>query len=435
MTINLDGKFFPKSVSNILKTCDGSARAERKQRILLAVTKWATIAMVNGVVAGYSLVRHRGNLQLDFWREIGIFSLIIWLVMHLVFEFLLSRHRELIQVQKQLDMMNSELKKHIDELYVLNTTEIAVTSCLRPEYAISAIIEKACEMFGAEKGILLRMDKVKGCLVGDAGYNVNESVVKEAMIEIEDLSAPLIINDRSASSTVKTLLFGELGLGCGIIAGMKLRDRLVGGIILGNKDRSFADSGRRAILLNIFAQHAAIVLENARLYESIEHLSVTDGLTGLYNYRYFIAALPKEMDRAKRQATHLSLVLIDVDDLKYYNDSYGHLAGDRLLVSVGKIVAQNTRTFDTVARYGGDEIAVILPGADLISMFSMAERIRTLVSCIPLSDEQRGTSCSISVSIGTAVFTHDKDKPEDFIERADKALYMAKRGGKNKVWV
>jgi len=166
------------------------------------------------------------------------------------------------------------------------------------------------------------------------------------------------------------------------------------------------------------------------LKDKLERLSITDGLTGLFNHRHFHEVLIDELSRAKRSGAKLSLLLFDIDHFKKFNDTYGHKVGDRVLQTIGKVIESSKRQHDISARYGGEEFAVILPDTDTEGAQSIAERIRKNVedTTINLS----GQILHITISIGVAVWDHKLDE-HLFIELADKALYKSKEGGRNRV--
>ncbi|MDY7033811.1 MAG: diguanylate cyclase [Thermodesulfobacteriota bacterium] len=169
------------------------------------------------------------------------------------------------------------------------------------------------------------------------------------------------------------------------------------------------------------------ITESKRLQNELERLSITDDLTGLYNQRHFYRELHKEIERSKRQNRPLSLLLLDVDGFKQYNDTYGHLEGDKILQKVGKVVTRNIRlNVDSGHRYGGDEFIIILPETDRAQAFSVARRI-----CKSFNDN---VFDGVTVSIGLVEYSEGYDL-ETFIKHADKAMYNAKNEGGNRVTV
>jgi len=189
-------------------------------------------------------------------------------------------------------------------------------------------------------------------------------------------------------------------------------------------------TGRDARPLALLAAWAAVSLDNLRLGENLEKLAVTDDLTQVFNYRYLKSALRREVKRAARFRQPLSILMVDVDNLKNYNDRNGHLRGSFLLREIAQLFAQQVRSWDLVAKYGGDEFTVILPQTDRIGAAAVGERLRAAVEehAFPLAE--RG---AITVSMGVANYPEDGDSVTGLIEAADRALYTAKRNGRNRV--
>ena len=188
-------------------------------------------------------------------------------------------------------------------------------------------------------------------------------------------------------------------------------------------------------LIRIKRLHEALeqkVEELERTKAKLRRLAVTDGLTGLYNYRAFRSQLHIEMSRSKRFKMPFSLLMMDIDHFKSYNDENGHPSGDLVLKTFARLLHKNVREVDIVARYGGEEFILILPGTDKKSGLLVAEKIRKLVkkTLFPLENsEQKGR---ITISIGVAAFPQDTQNEEELIQAVDKAMYKAKKKGRNR---
>lgn len=166
--------------------------------------------------------------------------------------------------------------------------------------------------------------------------------------------------------------------------------------------------------------------------QQLEKLSVTDPITQLYNHRFFQERLKVEVNRAERAHKPLSLIMVDVDHFKSFNDHYGHPQGDQLLFSIAQKLLQMLRTHDFVARYGGEEFSLILPDTEAITAFEVAERIRKEVDEFAFTGPL-GRPATITLSLGVAAFPAHGTNPKDLISAADRALYQAKRQGRNQV--
>ncbi|MGE5507987.1 MAG: diguanylate cyclase, partial [Chitinophagales bacterium] len=180
------------------------------------------------------------------------------------------------------------------------------------------------------------------------------------------------------------------------------------------------------------ASQAAIALDRAYLHQELARLATTDGLTGLYNRRYFEQALHREVQRAKRYGTKLSLLLFDVDHFKHFNDHNGHPMGDKLLREVAAVIRGAVRQVDVAARYGGEEFVVILPETDLAAALNVAERIRRGVGALQVEGAATQPLGRLSLAGGAAAFPAPARTAEELVQLADAALYEAKHGGRDR---
>jgi diguanylate cyclase (GGDEF)-like protein len=186
-----------------------------------------------------------------------------------------------------------------------------------------------------------------------------------------------------------------------------------------------SDLGKLVILSAQFALEIKKVL----LYETVEELALTDGLTGLFVRRYFTERFNEESYRSKRYKLKFAFLMIDIDDFKKCNDTYGHLVGDVVLREIGRIMKESIREIDLASRYGGEEFALVLPETTRDGARLVSERIRKKIeeNVFKAYDEK----LKITVSIGTSIYPEDANEAKGIIETADAALYMAKKAGKN----
>jgi len=169
------------------------------------------------------------------------------------------------------------------------------------------------------------------------------------------------------------------------------------------------------------------------LNASLRDLASRDGLTGLYNHRFLRDALERETARGKRHTRQFSLLIVDVDHFKRFNDSFGHLAGDEALLRVADVLRANSRASCVAARYGGEEFVLLVPEVDRPGALIVAERIRAGVRDSAVSDPLTGAARPLTVSIGVATFPDDATDANRLIDRADRALYAAKEAGRDRV--
>ncbi len=172
--------------------------------------------------------------------------------------------------------------------------------------------------------------------------------------------------------------------------------------------------------------------ELAEANTRLAQLAVTDGLTGLYNHRHFHERLTLEVERSQRSGLPLSLLMLDVDHFKQFNDTFGHPAGDEVLRQLARVLADTRRANDVVARYGGEEFAVILVDTPKFTAAKVAERVRERINTHDFS-EAAPRAGKVSASIGVATFPDDGADAETLVRSADQALYAAKRAGRNRV--
>jgi diguanylate cyclase (GGDEF)-like protein len=193
------------------------------------------------------------------------------------------------------------------------------------------------------------------------------------------------------------------------------------------KDSGKIDRARMAVLLN----QLELSLKRSRLFAEVQELSITDGLTGLYARGYFLERFKQELVRSKYNNYPLSFLLIDADNFKTYNDTYGHITGDAILKEIAKILKYSLRQIDMCARYGGEELCILLPETNKEGSLLVAQRLRLSVEEARIRVFNENIRCT--VSIGVASYPDDAQSPNGLIDQADKALYQAKAQGRNRV--
>ena len=260
-------------------------------------------------------------------------------------------------------------------------------------------------------------------LVSDAFVSVIRSTL-ESLIPVSFASTEIVV-----MSEQDNLPPGENpGLG-EVAAALLEHERRTAGLLLLARREPFDARERR--ILEIFATQVSMLIATIRAREKIVNLAETDDLTGIWNRRHFRRQLPQEIERARTFGVPLSLLLFDIDDFKQINDGFGHVIGDVVLSELCGCVRETLRPTDVLARYGGDEFAVILPHTDLVGAQAVAERVLKKVRELTIpTDEEGAIQCS--VSIGLAEFRREDAVASDLVRRADERLYASKRGGKNR---
>ena len=215
--------------------------------------------------------------------------------------------------------------------------------------------------------------------------------------------------------------------GLGLLCPIKNQGRLIGILALGKKESGAIYSHEDLELAMNMAEQAGAIINNAQLYSQAVVMANTDGLTKLYNHRQFHERIDQEIARGSRYGTTFSLIMLDIDLFKAYNDIHGHLAGDEILRRISMSIVSSIRSLDTAFRYGGEEFAIILPEAKLNDAYKVAERIRKTIA-----SKTSSRATPITASLGIASWPVDGVTKTEIISRADAALYRAKKSGRNR---
>ncbi len=249
---------------------------------------------------------------------------------------------------------------------------------------------------------------------------------KEVQKMLLEEKSPFIIEQTSKSTKLIEYL-GKFPCASLALLPIIVKDKVVGVLHVDTLHRHRFSSDEIA-LLSLVANQAGIAIENARLYREMEETANRDGLTGVYNHRYFQEALEAELARSKRSGYPLALAMIDVDYFKRLNDRYGHPTGDRVLKQLALLLKENIRISDVLARYGGEEFAVIMPETDIQQAIVVIERFRSILAGKVLIE-----STCVTISAGVAGYPVNALEKQQLIDKADKALYLAKAQGRNRV--
>jgi diguanylate cyclase (GGDEF)-like protein len=256
-----------------------------------------------------------------------------------------------------------------------------------------------------------------------AGYPLTVRLLDEGSIAIIDADDP----DADAAEAALLRAEGMRGL---VMLPLIAKGEAIGLVELKSSSRPTSDPGRIA-LARTMAHEAAMVLENARLYETARNLADRDPLTGYFNHRYLHERLSEEVVRAVRNRQPLSVIMLDLDDFKLVNDTFGHVYGDRVLAHVADLMRSTLRASDVAARYGGDEFALILPETGREDAARTAARILEAFQASPFAAEGR-QPFPIGASIGIATHPFDGRSATELIAAADAGMYDAKDAGGNR---
>ena len=336
-----------------------------------------------------------------------------------------------------------ELQRRNDELATLVEIGKTLTSTLDRENVLNVIMEKVSLLFRAKTWSLLLTDEATGDLIFEIAVsdkNTNLKGIRLAKGEgiagrVAESGKPLLTSDVHNSPYFSPHSAGQATAhetGSIICVPLKIQERILGVIELVNTDNdSLFDESALPILTTI-ADYVAIAIENAKYFEKINQLIITDDLTGLYNSRHFNQLIEYETERSLRYDNALALVFFDLDYFKRVNDTHGHLVGSRMLTEVGELVRRYTRKVNLAARYGGDEFVILLPSADKKSAVAMANGLLNNLRNHPFKADD-GTPISLTASFGVASMPEDTKDRKELIYLADKAMYRVKETTRNAV--
>ncbi len=343
----------------------------------------------------------------------------------------------------QAARLHQTVRHKAEQLEVLNKVAKAVGSTIEMEALIELIYQQVSRIILADTYFVAVYLPEENCL--DVGILIDEEVRFPSQIVSGDKSLsglviktrqPLLIHHLSRqleSLPVPGIIVGkekasESWLGVPMMAG----DQLMGIIAVASYEINAFDEEDQALLMNV-ANQAAIAVDNARHHASVEEQAHRDSLTGVYNHGYFLECLEDEINQSNIEENPLSLIMLDIDLFKEYNDHYGHVIGDEVLRLTVQAIRTHIKTTDIVGRWGGEEFGVILTGATTDQALQVAERIRQTLVELPLKSETGLPLEKPTVSQGIATFPDHCLSSAQLVICADQALYQAKAAGRDQV--
>jgi diguanylate cyclase (GGDEF)-like protein len=351
---------------------------------------------------------------------------------------------EYIHLKRDMQDTKTRMDRRFEDLNAVYTVSRSLANWLDVrsilENALDTILSQEVLNVQAKGGIFLfneetgRLDLTCHRNIADALVQAEQSIdLGYCLCGRAAQSGQLILSTDCFEDKRHDTTYPGMGAHGHIILPLKANDRCLGVLFL------YLPPGVEATksqidLLTAISNQLSIALENARLYEKVRHLSVHDPLTGLFNRRLFFDRLDEEISRSRRSASPLSLVMIDIDHFKKINDHHGHQAGDRVLIELSALMKKGMRKIDIVARFGGEEFTVLLPGADAGGACIAMERLRQDVEkhVFPVDDQGNAIPVTVSMGISTSTPDHPKEASE-LIRVADETLYLAKEAGRNRV--
>ncbi|MDI3280446.1 MAG: sensor domain-containing diguanylate cyclase [Bacillota bacterium] len=348
---------------------------------------------------------------------------------------------QLKQHAQALEQSRSELIKRNRELALLAEILKVLGSTLEVEVLLSEALDKVVELMEAERSLVFLREQEEEKVLTVAAAAPSDTFWQQVVIH----SGQGLLGQ--AVEQCKPLLWrrGQPGplwsaepspreeeLTSVIATPLKINQAVSGLMVLLNHRRGYF-SPAELEFFGLIAGQFSLALEKAFLYRQVKLQAITDSLTGLYNFRHFQQRLREELARARRHGIRVSLLMIDLDWFKEFNDTYGHPQGDLLLRRVAQAFRESVREGDVVARYGGEEFVIILPDTGQEEAVCLAERLCEVVRRNRWEVGQKGDRRLVTCSIGVATFPDDARTPEGLIRVADEALYEAKREGKDRV--
>ncbi len=337
------------------------------------------------------------------------------------------------EMRVNLRTTKADLDYRILQLSTLYEVGKAISSELDFRKLQNMILEIVVKVVKAEKGSLMMLDDAEKTLTIGVAIGLSEEIARDTRLEVGESVAgwvvknrkPLFVDNVETDPTFQSIKKKNVRTGTLMSVPLSVKDKILGTLNISKSlPESFTDKDFE-LFVNL-ANQAAIAIDNARLYR----YAVTDEMTKLYNHRYFQQRLDEEIQRADRYENHVSLIILDVDHFKKFNDTYGHPEGDRVLKTVARLIEKSVREIDIPARYGGEEFVVICPEKNGEGSLIPAERIRSAIESYDF--RINGEHVPITVSLGVCCYPDAASSKAELIQKADAALYFSKANGRNR---
>ncbi|MFN8637706.1 MAG: diguanylate cyclase [Chloroflexota bacterium] len=341
-----------------------------------------------------------------------------------------ARVRELEASQRQLEIYAEDLRRTFAELrrqlgYMneLHRVSTMIGSVLEPGEVMARTLEGVGRLVANQASCIYLVDGADAVMAAQLG---DAALLPPDRLAVKDPPLGPVL----AGSEQATIREDARAL----LVAMRASGVVVGALhVVRSHGAPLVDDDRK--LAELVAAEAAAAIHNARLYEQTQRLAVTDPLTGLSNHRFFREALAMEIARASRLGYALGFLMIDVDNFKRVNDTFGHPVGDDVLRSIAQVLRTNLRQTDVAARYGGEEFAIILPGLGPRGVRAVGEKLRRAVRALQPLVTEGAAPFHVSISVGGVSAAHPNLNAVDLVRVADSALYAAKRQGRDSVCV
>jgi len=346
------------------------------------------------------------------------------------------------QLNQTLIGKNKELRKKIYDLHNIFDVSLELHSILDLNRLANSTLLSLIGQFSCKSALFLhnlRKNEQRLNVLNSKGIYKTE--IENLKIEKSDVlfnyleknSDPFLLNKIPKALKNSKAIEELKNIEMEIISPVHIHKKEMALLCLGERVKNKKYTDNELEVLTTVSNIVSIAVSNAFLYDEVVQLSYTDGMTELHNYRYFEMRLNEEIIRHSRTKQEVSLIILDVDYFKNYNDTLGHPAGDEVLRQLALILKDTVRENDIVSRYGGEEFAVILPGNGIDGTSILAERLRANVENHHFPNEEIQPKGKLTISVGTATLPAHADDAKDLIHKADTALYSAKKSGRNRV--
>lgn len=361
----------------------------------------------------------------------------LYVQLQIAYDKIRSHEISLQRNKVALERSNAQLEARLDEITSTHEFFRALASYISVDDVCSLVVDGCNGILGAEVSCVYLLSRGDWTMRLSASLGRPDSAFRESVPVYETILGQafregMVYEPRVTCPSPSTdWLSGECPLRSQAAVALRAGEEVIGILVMGfeaPRELSDAELERFAVL----GHQSSLTLENALLHAELERQSVTDRLTELYNHGHLKQRLDEEFKRAARFGHPLSLIMLDLDDFKAFNDTFGHMRGDVLLRAVSDVIRANLRSMDLAARYGGEEFVVVLPETDADGSALVAERIREGVEALRLEGPESAPVLK-TVSAGVATFPNDAASALRLLESADAAMYRAKREGKNRV--
>lgn len=362
-------------------------------------------------------------------------------------------------LEDEAALLRREWQDKSRKLEMLQELSLAVSRTLVMDEVLERVIKLTLEITKAERGLVLLWEhdhlqpRAAFAHTGLALEPEKAVFSQSICMRVLETGLPICVTDlEDDGAFLRRQSIVKQNLRAVMCVPLIAKQVMLGLLYVDSRLMTHSFNAQDLALFQSVANHASLAIENASLYtqlsrraQELEELvqlyeeanlrASTDALTNLRNRRFFLDQLNRDFAQARRHQRYLSILMIDIDHFKSFNDTYGHAMGDQVLMSVAAVLGQAVRMADIVARYGGEEFIVALPDTDLEGAMVVAERIRRAVSEIELLDPEGKPLRQLTVSLGATTLSGRDERIADLIERADRALYLAKLKGRDQLQV